>query len=220
PLYKDLGEQATREQLAAVKWADLADNTKMFGLDGSEPLFDRIFKQASIAWVKRGYISQPVTPTQAKDDRFLREIYAAVPKEVRVSAPKEEFKFPAKPPEVKKTAAPIMTKPVNIYFATGSATLDPNAKQVLDTVALTAQTYSNAYLRVEGNTDSVGNAQRNVALSQRRAQSVVNYLVARYGFNRARFIAKGNGPNNPVASNATDAGRARNRRTDIKIVPK
>jgi outer membrane protein OmpA-like peptidoglycan-associated protein len=220
PLYKDLGEQATREQLAAVKWADLADNTKMFGLDGSEPLFDRIFKQASIAWVKRGYISQPVTPTQAKDDRFLREIYAAVPKEVRVSAPKEEFKFPAKPPEVKKTAAPIMTKPVNIYFATGSATLDPNAKQVLDTVALTAQTYSNAYLRVEGNTDSVGNAQSNVALSQRRAQSVVNYLVARYGFNRARFIAKGNGPNNPVASNATDAGRARNRRTDIKIVPK
>ncbi len=220
PLYKDLGEQATRDQLSSVKWADLADNTKMFGLDGSDPLFDRIFRQASMAWVKRGYISQPVSPADAKDDSFLRSIYSAVPKEVRVAAPKEEFKFPAKAPAKKLTAPAIMTRPVNIYFATGSAALDPNARQVLDSVALQAQTYSNAYLRVEGNTDNVGNRQSNVALSRQRAQSVVSYLVAHYSLNRARFIPKGNGPDKPVAANSTNAGRARNRRTDIMIVPK
>jgi NitT/TauT family transport system substrate-binding protein len=220
PLYKELGEQTTRAGLATVKWADLSDNTKMFGLDGSEPLFDRIFRQASLAWVRRGYIGQPVPPSQAKDDRFLRQIYNAVPKEARVAAPKEEFKFPARPPEQKKREQPVMTRPVNIYFAPGSAALEPNARQVLDQVALTAQTYSNAYIRVEGNTDSTGNPQRNVALSQQRAQAGVNYLVSRYGLNRARFIAKGNGPRKPVASNATTEGRARNRRTDVMIVPR
>lgn len=218
PLYKDLGESVTREGLSTVKWADLADNTKMFGLDGSQPLFDRIFRQASMAWVKRGYISQAVPPSKAKDDRFLRQIYASIPKEVRVPAQREEFKFPAKAPAAKTTAKPIMTRPVNIYFASGSAALDDNGRQVLDQVALTAQTYSNAYIRVEGNTDSVGNATSNVALSQQRAQAVANYLVNRYGFQRGRFIAKGNGPYKPRASNNTPAGRAKNRRTDIMVV--
>jgi outer membrane protein OmpA-like peptidoglycan-associated protein len=218
PLYKELGEEVTREQLPTVRWADLSDNTKMFGLDGSEPLFDRLFRQAGTSWVRRGYIDQAVTAQTAKDDRFLRELYAAVPKEVRVPARREEFKFPARPPAKARTAKPVFTKPVNIYFPTGSAALDPNARQVLDQVALTAQAYSNAYVRIEGNSDNVGNPSANVALSQQRAQAVVNYLVRRYGFSRGRFIAKGNGPAKPIASNATEAGRARNRRTDILVV--
>ena len=91
PLYKDLGEEATREQLSSVKWADLSDNTRMFGLDGSEPLFDRIFKQASSAWVRRGYISQAVAPADAKDDSVLRDLYQAIPSEARIETPKEEI---------------------------------------------------------------------------------------------------------------------------------
>ena len=220
PLYKDMGDQTTRAGLSQVRWADLNDNAKMFGLDGDDPLFDRIFKQASTSWVRRGYISQTVTPAVAKDDKFLRELYAAIPKEVRVPTPKEEFKFPPKVPQAVTTAKPVFTKPVNIYFGTGSTDLDANGRQVLDQVALTAQTYSNAYLRIEGNTDNVGSGQANVALSQKRAQTVANYLVKRYGFSPGRFIAKGNGPAKPVATNATEAGRARNRRTDILVVPK
>ncbi len=80
PLYKDLGERATREGLATVKWADLDDNVKMFGLDGSEPLFDKIFRQATATWVKRGYISQGAEAIQAKDDRFLKELYGSTRK--------------------------------------------------------------------------------------------------------------------------------------------
>jgi NitT/TauT family transport system substrate-binding protein len=217
PLYKELGEQGTRDGLPKVKWADLADNTRMFGLDGSEPFFDRIFLQASRAWVKRGYISQPVSPSQAKDDHFLREIYAAVPQEVRPRASMAEV-TPRPPTEAQKQKPAFMTKPVNIHFASGSAGLDINARQLLDPVATLAQTYSNTYIRVEGNTDSTGSATANVALSQRRAQAVVGYLVARYGLNRARFIARGNGPNKPVASNGTESGRAKNRRTDVSVV--
>ena len=220
PLYKDLGQQETLNQLTTVKWADLVDNTKMFGLDGGKPLFDRIFRSASQAWVHRGYISEGVTPGVAKDDRFLRKIYAEASKNAEITVPVEEYKFPKKTPPEKVTQPAIMTKPVNIYFATGQWAPDPNAKQVLDQVALTAQTYSNAYIRVQGNTDSVGSAATNTVLSQKRAQGVVNYLVAKYGFNRARFIARGNGPNKPVTSNATAEGRAKHRRTDIEVVTK
>jgi NitT/TauT family transport system substrate-binding protein len=217
-LYKELGEDATRASLPTVKWADLADNAKMFGLDGSEPMFDRIFRDASTAWVRRGIISQAVSPASAKDDQFVRELYGAIPKEVRVKAP--EAKFPARPPREKQTQRGIMTKPVNIFFASGSTTLDPNGKQVLDQVATVAQTFSNAYIRVEGNTDSRGNTQQNIALSRQRAQGVVKYLTTRYRLNPSRFIAVGNGPNKPVASNATEGGRSRNRRTDVTVVPR
>lgn len=216
PLYKDLGQEETLNQLSAVKWADLADNTQMFGLDGSEPLFDRIFDQAGRAWVKRGYITQPVSASSARDISYLKEIYDEG--EVKVAAPKPDANIP-KPTEEKKKETPVMTKPVNIYFATGKANIDPNGKGILDQIALTAQTYANAYIRVEGNTDNVGSKASNVALSQQRAQAVVNYLVNKYGFNRDRFIVKGNGPNSPVADNSTEDGRGRNRRTDIKIVP-
>ncbi len=221
PLYKDLGAQATQDQLSAVKWADLADNTKMFGLDGSEPLFDRIFKQAGSAWVHRGYINNAVTPGDAKDDKFLRDLYQQTTAEGRVVAtPKEEFTFKPAARAEKQSARPVMTRPVNIYFASGSATLDPNGRQVLDQIALTAQTYSNAFIRVEGNTDNVGNAAQNIALSEGRARAVVDYLVEKYGLSRDRFIPKGNGPTKSVASNATPDGRAKNRRTDVMVIPK
>lgn len=219
PLYQELGADATREQLPLVKWADLAENTAMFGLDGSSPLFDRIYQQASKAWVSRGYISNAVLPEKARDTTFLKQIYAETTKVATVPKP-EGFKFPTQAPQEKKTATPVMTKKMNIYFVSGSASLDENAKQVLDQVALMAQTYSNAYIRVEGNTDSQGNAQQNVSLSEARARAVVLYLVNRYGFSRGRFIPKGNGPYKPVAGNDTADGRSKNRRTDIMVIPK
>ena len=76
-LYRDLGAALTRQGLNTVRWATLEDNTAMFGLDGRQPLFDRIFAQASEAWVRRGYIAKSVPSQNAKDDRFLRQIYAS-----------------------------------------------------------------------------------------------------------------------------------------------
>lgn len=217
-LYKDLGEQVSRENIPTVKWADLADNAKMFGLDGSEPLFDRIFKEASDSWVKFGYISQKMSPNDARDITALKQVFTAIPPEERTVAPKEEFTIKKNPEASSKPAA--MTKPLPLYFNTGSSDLDDNARTVLDSVATLAQTYSNAYIRIEGNTDNVGNATSNVALSERRAQAVVNYLVKRYGFNADRFVSKGNGPYKPVADNGSADGRARNRRTDVMVVPR
>src|SRR5262249_54939543 len=151
---------------------------------------DRIFKQAGQAWVRRGYITQAVSPDIAKDDHFLKEIYQSTPVE-RAAA----TKLPAPGPQV-ETKAALMTKPVNIFFGTNVSSLDANAQQLLDSVATLAQTYSNAYIRVEGNTDNVGNPQSNTDLSNKRAQAVIDFLVTKYSLDKNRFIAKGNGPNN------------------------
>ena len=73
------------------------------------------------------------------------------------------------------------------------------------------------YVRVEGNTDNMGDAAWNQTLSERRAQAIVDYLASR-GIDRRRLVARGNGPA-PVATNKTPEGRARNRRTDILFIP-
>ena len=218
PLYKDLGEQISRENVSTVKWADLADNAKMFGLDGSEPLFDRIFREASDSWVRLGYISQKLTPSDAKNIEALKSVFTSIPASERSVTPKEEFRLPKS--EEASTKRPVMTKPLPIYFGTGRSDLDNNAKSILDSVATMAQTYSNAYIRIEGNTDNVGNADSNTVLSQKRAQSVVNYLVSKYGLNRDRLVSKGNGPYKPVANNSTAEGKAKNRRTDVMVIPR
>jgi NitT/TauT family transport system substrate-binding protein len=220
PLYKDLGSDTTQKGLATVKWADLTDNTQMFGLDRGEAFFDNIFKQASQSWVKRGYIGQPVPVQDAKDDSFLREICSSAPGGcVRPPDMIKQKPQVADPRTICEQA--VLTKPINIFFASGNDTLDANAKQVVDQgMALTAQAYSNAYICVEGNTDNRGSVRANMLLSDARANKTIDYLVQKHGLSRVQFISKGNGPNNPVCQEDTDECRARNRRTDVKFVPR
>jgi outer membrane protein OmpA-like peptidoglycan-associated protein len=72
-------------------------------------------------------------------------------------------------------------------------------------------------VRIEGNTDSLGDRALNQDLSERRARAIVDYLVQR-GVPAQRLIARGNGAANPVAPNNTPEGRAQNRRTDILFI--
>jgi NitT/TauT family transport system substrate-binding protein len=219
PTYTDLGEAKTLETLSTVHFADLADNAKTFGLDGSDPLFDRIFKAAGDTWVRNGIIASTVSAAAVKNDRAIRAAYESLPKGERTVTPREEFRF--KPATAaKRTQRPIMTKPVKIHFASNSAGLSEDAKGMLDNVATLVQTYSNAYIRVEGNSASTGHAAGEVKLSKMRAESVVRYMESRYGFNHNRFIAIGNGPYKPVAPSKTEAGQAKNRRTDIMVLTK
>lgn len=113
----------------------------------------------------------------------------------------------------------IASKPVSISFRTGEHTLDENAKQIIDLQFLEiAKAFGNARIRIEGNTDNVGSRAGNITLSERRAQSVANYLIREHGMSPNRFIIVGNGPDKPVADNGTEEGRARNRRTDFQLV--
>lgn len=121
--------------------------------------------------------------------------------------------------EEAKAKEAIATKPVSINFRTGEFTLDENAKYIIDLQFVDiAKAFANARIRIEGNTDDVGGRASNIALSKKRAQSVVDYLVDEHGMSPNRFIVVGNGPDKPVASNNTADGKAKNRRTDFQLV--
>ena len=75
--YKNLGEDQILTGLDTVKWADLGDNVEMFGLDGRQPVFAKLFRDAGQLWFKRGNIKKLVAPAEAVDLTFVREAYQA-----------------------------------------------------------------------------------------------------------------------------------------------
>jgi OmpA-OmpF porin, OOP family len=102
-----------------------------------------------------------------------------------------------------------------VHFETGKATLTEDSKTVLDIVARSLTDWPEIKVEVGGHTDSRGSDKLNNDLSQRRADSVRAYLIER-GVPAERLSAKGYGKTKPIADNATDAGRAKNRRVELK----
>jgi outer membrane protein OmpA-like peptidoglycan-associated protein len=102
-----------------------------------------------------------------------------------------------------------------IHFDVDSAVIQPRSEPVIAEIAQLLKSEPSLRFQVEGHTDSDGGAAYNLGLSQRRAQAVVDDLVKRYGIAHARLVAKGFGLTKPVASNATEAGKALNRRVEL-----
>lgn len=117
----------------------------------------------------------------------------------------------------------ISTKQVSIRFASGQYTLDENAKYIIDEeFANIAKSFSNTRIRIEGNTDDIGDYDKNVELSRKRAQAVADFLMEEYGFPESRFVIVGNGPDKPIAKCKgikTPSCRSSNRRTDFELLP-
>jgi OOP family OmpA-OmpF porin len=111
----------------------------------------------------------------------------------------------------------VLMSLTGVNFATDSAALTSTAKSILDG-AVAALQGSEGYVdvRVEGHTDSRGSEAYNLGLSQRRAESVVAYLVSQ-GVDGSRLHPVGMGEGHPVADNGTSAGRAANRRVDFIV---
>lgn len=108
--------------------------------------------------------------------------------------------------------------PDSVSFATGSAAIAPKLYPTLDKIAATLKEHPETAVTVIGHTDSVGGLDFNRDLSEKRAEAVVNYLSQR-GVPRARMVSVGRGELEPIADNATDAGRAQNRRVEMLIRP-
>lgn len=108
--------------------------------------------------------------------------------------------------------------PGNITFATDSSDIASNFYTPLNNLANSFRQYDQNSIEIVGHTDSTGSHSHNMSLSQRRAQSVANYLQAQ-GVNAARVSTRGAGPDQPVASNATESGRAQNRRVEVNLRP-
>ncbi len=105
----------------------------------------------------------------------------------------------------------------SIQFETGKATLMPASNKVLSDLHAFMKKYPEARFSIGGHTDNVGNADANMKLSNARAYVVKDWLV-RKGIERFRIEAKGFGDTQPIDNNATPAGRAKNRRTEMKLI--
>lgn len=130
----------------------------------------------------------------------------------------------ATPPAAKPAAAPApsvtqskITLQADTLYDFDKSTLKPEGKATLDKIARDLSKIKLEVIIAVGNTDSVGSDAYNMALGQRRAQSVKAYLTSN-GVDGSRIYTESKGKSNPVASNATAEGRAKNRRTDIEVV--
>jgi len=102
-----------------------------------------------------------------------------------------------------------------IYFDTGKADVKPESDAALQEIAKLLQQNSALKLHVVGHTDNLGQLASNMDLSHRRADAVVNILSKKYSIGAARLDSQGVGPLAPVASNESEAGRAKNRRVEL-----
>ncbi|MDV2856641.1 OmpA family lipoprotein [Oceanimonas smirnovii] len=112
----------------------------------------------------------------------------------------------------------ILNMPSNVTFAVDSAELSPSFYNTLSGVAMVLKEYDKTWVNVVGHTDNTGSASYNQSLSERRAATVGQFLISQ-GAAANRFNIRGAGLNQPIASNATEQGRAQNRRVEITLSP-
>jgi K(+)-stimulated pyrophosphate-energized sodium pump len=106
-----------------------------------------------------------------------------------------------------------------LLFDTGKATLQPASQEQVNNVGAILKAFPKVKIRLGGYTDNTGNAAANVKLSEARANGVMAELV-KLGTDAGRMSAKGYGEEHPVADNATEEGRAKNRRISMRVTEK
>lgn len=107
----------------------------------------------------------------------------------------------------------------DVHFNTGEATLREGSYEALAHLERALKKNEGMKVEIAGHTDSQGDEASNQELSEKRAQSVVDYLVEQ-GIEKSRLKARGYGERQPVASNDTEEGRQKNRRTEVRILEK
>lgn len=112
----------------------------------------------------------------------------------------------------------VLNMPSNVTFDTDQADVKPAFYETLNSVAIVLQEFNQTLVDVVGHTDSDGSAQYNLELSRQRAGSVARYLTSQQ-LDPNRFSVDGRGKAQPIASNATAAGKQKNRRVEITIAP-
>ena len=106
----------------------------------------------------------------------------------------------------------------SVKFGFNKDNLTPKAKEALDQLAGSIASTKGYIIALEGGTDSVGSADYNYDLSQRRANSVIQYLATKYNVPAHKIYVIGLGKDKPVESNKTSSGRADNRRVDVRLM--
>ena len=193
---------------------NLADNLYLFGLNGNDNLYKRVYTvYGGIAKAMYPDDMPAVLPYDSViDTTYLQSLAAdATAASAKPATPVFDSRAPATGTFAKRSWA--------IEFDTGRATFRPEAipvlDQMLDQVAISGLT-----VQVSGHTDNIGDPSSNLALSKRRAEAVSSWLQANApsSFPKERVRTRAYGDQQPVAANDSADGRARNRRVDIALI--
>jgi NitT/TauT family transport system substrate-binding protein len=197
-----------KTMLEGVRLADYADNKAFFG-NGPGSDYNNIMGMAQDMYRELRLIKRVTEVESSVDRRYIAGMEGKFSS--ASTEPPIEYKAPA------KGATPFATQRRSIYFETGSATMSPDSRAVVDEIGSFMRAYENTVVDIDGNTDSTGTRELNMGLSKQRADTVKGYLMKKYGYPSARMRTAGNGPDKPLESNDSSEGREKNRRTDIKV---
>ena len=198
-------------------WIDDKDVINLDGVHGQSSDERDTELAAGMHRIKVWYFQGPATELAIQ--LFVKEPDAEEEKIFRISDYASKLALAAQSLSAKTTAEGIrINLDATILFDSGKDELKPQAAETITKIAEMIRSYPGATVRVEGHTDSVGEDASNQKLSERRAASVVAALKPK-GPSDVKLLATGFGESQPVATNDTDAGRAKNRRVEVLIVP-
>jgi len=150
----------------------------------------------------------PATAAPGCDGALVPVVNPTTP----VKPPPDKPTTPQQPPDIQK-----VTYAADAFFDFDKSVLKPEGRAALDELAQKIQGINLEVIVATGHTDSIGSVPYNQRLSVRRAEAVKAYLVSK-GIDKGRIYTEGKGKSQPVASNKTAAGRAKNRRVEIEVV--
>jgi len=161
---------------------------------------------ASSARIKQPAASQGATEAAAKTSEQVNEQLATI-----------ESLLAAQQARVLLESGDIILRLDSLGFPSGQAVIETRYFELLAAVKKSLAMFPDAYVTVEAHTDSQGDEDKNLVLSQQRANSVRSYLIANTGMSATKISAEGYGESRPVATNMYEDGRAQNRRIDVVL---
>ncbi|MCI0513009.1 phosphate ABC transporter substrate-binding/OmpA family protein [candidate division KSB1 bacterium] len=215
--YSGTTEDYWLETFNNVRFATYGDNVAFFGLNPNYKgvTAEMVYDEACKAYQELGFASPNLPRWRGVSD--VSTINA-----IALSGPEHLAQAPAsfEPPTSEMLEKPaVATKLVRINYEFNSAVLSPTEKLKLKNeygqiVAMNA----NSRFRIVGHTDNIGGREYNITLSRRRARAIVDFFIETYGLSANQFVYDGKGPDQPVATNDTEEGRARNRRAECSLL--
>jgi NitT/TauT family transport system substrate-binding protein len=226
------GKPFVKSLFGNLLWTDLSDNARALGLAGGVNHYERVYARFDQIYRAEGSLANPKSPVIAPQESFdYRFVKAALQRNTQAQAsaakPLETFTEQGRAAALAQPA--VVTKPVSVSFPSGSAELSKRAQAVVDKEMVPfIENNGNAYFELSGNTDSVGSAAANEALSQARAKAVANYLEKQWEIPRSRLRVAGYGSTRPLCDESKPAAsemsiddcRGLNRSTRLAVFAK
>ena len=206
------GKPFVKGLFSNLVWTDLADNARILGLAGGVNHYERVYGRFDQIYRAEGSLANPkspvITPQNSYDYRFVKAaLQRNTAAQVAAAKPVETFSDQGRTTAMAVPA--VVTKPVTVTFSSGSAELSKRAQRVIDNEVVTfIENNGGAYFELSGNTDSVGSATSNQALSLLRARAVADYLDRQWEIPRPRLRVVGYGSSRPLCNEANSQASA------------